>query len=63
MHSGGKETGSTAVGKEKNGELNTYAGQDEHKRVVWGCKPRGEKHGSLSHGTMVDTLLLIKGRL
>lgn len=58
MHSGGKETGSTEADKEKKGELNTYAGQDEHKRVVWGCKP-----GSLSHGTTVDTLLLIKGRL
>lgn len=35
MHSGGKETGRTEAGKEKNGELNTYAGQDEHKHVVW----------------------------
>lgn len=36
--------------------------QDEHKRVVWfgAVNLGGENHGSLNHGTMVDTLIAYK---
>lgn len=47
-------------GKEQGAEHLCRSRWAQTSCVVWGCKRQGENHGSLNHGTMVDTLIAYK---